>query len=130
MAKPVKRKNNLRATAFVLLGTLAVGAVGAGVVGTTIAGQTVKSTVSQNTGEARSASIILGSTAMAFDVTPGYLTTRTFTVKERRRRTAGLRAERYVLQRLREPENPAYRDTIVTVTDVTDGAVGTAQQYG
>lgn len=130
VVEPKKRKNNLRATAFVLLGTLAVGAVGAGVVGTTIAGQTVQSSVAQNTGEARSASIILGTTPMAFDVTPGYPTTRTFTVTNDGGVPLDYALSATTFTGFENPNHPAYRDTIVTITDITDGAAGTPQQYG
>lgn len=129
MAAPKKRKNHLRTVAFAVAGTLLLGGIG-GVVGTTIAGQTVKSTVSGNTGEARSASIVLGTSPMAFDVTPGYSTTKTFTV-----RNDGGVALDYILAATSfngfEAQNhPAYNDTQVTITDITEGAVGSAEQYG
>lgn len=128
MAAPKKRKNHLRFAAFALVGTLLAG--GGAVVGTTIAGQTVQSTVGQNVGEARSASIILGTTPMTFDVTPGYSSTNTFSVKN----DGGVPLD-YALSATSftgfENENhPAYRDTIVTITDITEGEAGTAQQYG
>lgn len=128
VAAPKKRKNHLRITAIAIAAAMLAG--GGAVVGTTIAGQTVQSTVGQNVGEARSASIILGTTPMSFDVTPGYPSSNTFSVTN----DGGVPLD-YALSATSftgfDNENhPAYRDTIVTITDITEGEAGTAQQYG
>lgn len=120
LTAPVKRKSALRVIGVGVAGVLGVAALGAGV-NAIYAAQVAQDTKADSVGEVRHTSIFIDKKAMSFDVTPGFSTTDTFTVTNDGGVPTHLSLPVTTFNGFEKVSHPAYADTIVTVTDITNG---------